>query len=812
MASQIDYSGSTIVSTPIRFYDSTFYTIVLISLTYLVFQIYSIRSHPKCLTLFLSFICTCIGSETFFHILYYKSILNTDRLANLNITNSFSPAIIHLIILLSINSFLWNATQCSALATCLLSLPTSSEHSSSNHVYRRWLRHIFIDHIFALVLVRLGSLTDLPTIITLSDVASVCVLTSWFSQVAIFPCALCSIHLFVKIEVDDSNTTTTTTTIIPIQPAQDGDELNSVLHRIKIIKIIGLALFGVKISALSLCETLALTFATIICLSCLVISTREYNYNSYVWIFNSFFNKNLAKKIIDNAVDDLTHSTSRKQHSLLENDVKQYSKSILKKASNLQYLPIYSQNGNDKESSLLNYQHSPVSTTIKPHFEDKQSNSLSPTVDKKDYKSLTDNELLQIIKSNNQRELLTHNLEKYLPFDRAVSLRRLFLNEKLSELSHVSTINDLPYDHYDYSRVINQCCENVIGYVQIPVGYAGPLLIDNKEYYIPLATTEGALVASTNRGCKVVTLSGGVQTTVFNDGMTRGPVLKFKTAREAYEAYKWLEINFKQVKLTFDRTSSYARLTNIKKTISAHYLFIRFVATTGDAMGMNMITKGVEAVLELLKQSWDSAIDMISISGNYCIDKKPSALNWIDGRGKSVIAEAIISSDVLKNVLKMDCQHLIELNLAKNMVGSIMAGSIGGFNAHAANTVSAMFIACGQDTAQCVTSSTCLTWLEATGSDKQDLYISCTMPSLEAGTIGGGTTLSGGQLACLKMLGVSGSNSLEPGANSIQLAKIICSTVLAAELSLMSALATNDLVKAHLSLNRTPTVPEFRQK
>jgi hydroxymethylglutaryl-CoA reductase (NADPH) len=132
----------------------------------------------------------------------------------------------------------------------------------------------------------------------------------------------------------------------------------------------------------------------------------------------------------------------------------------------------------------------------------------------------------------------------------------------------------------------------------------------------------GALVASTNRGCKAVTMSkNGIETIVFNDGMTRGPVLKFNTIRQAYEAYEWFETNFSEIKQCFDRTSSYARLTSIKRNIAAHYLFVRFVATTGDAMGMNMLSKGVEAVLTLIKSKWPETIDIISISGNYCIGK-----------------------------------------------------------------------------------------------------------------------------------------------------------------------------------------------
>jgi len=154
--------------------------------------------------------------------------------------------------------------------------------------------------------------------------------------------------------------------------------------------------------------------------------------------------------------------------------------------------------------------------------------------------------------------------------------------------------------------------------------------------------------------------------------------------------------------------------------------------------------------------------------------------------------------------LKTNAGRLVELNQSKNLLGSIMAGSIGGFNAHAANIVAAMFIACGQDPAQVVSSSNCLTWLEATGPENRDLYISCTMYSLEVGTIGGGTKLAA-QSACLKMLGIDGSSVDMPGENACQLARVICSSVLAGELSLLSALSTNDLVHSHLRLNRSGT-------
>lgn len=166
------------------------------------------------------------------------------------------------------------------------------------------------------------------------------------------------------------------------------------------------------------------------------------------------------------------------------------------------------------------------------------------------------------------------------------------------------------------------------------------------------------------------------------------------------------------------------------------------------------------------------------------------------------MCEAIIPSKVVKNVLKTSVSALIDLNVNKNLIGSAMAGSIGGYNAHAANVVSAIFIATGQDPAQCVASSNCMTLMEATGPTHEDLYISCTMPCIEVGTVGGGTILPA-QQACLKMLGIQGPNPENPGQNAKQLARVVCGTVLAGELSLMGALAAGHLVRSHLKYNRS---------
>jgi len=246
----------------------------------------------------------------------------------------------------------------------------------------------------------------------------------------------------------------------------------------------------------------------------------------------------------------------------------------------------------------------------------------------------------------------------------------------------------------------------------LALGVAGPLMIDGQNYFLPMATTEGVLVASTSRGCKAINAGGGAVTVLTGDGMTRGPCIGFQTVSRAGAAKVWLDSDDGQrmMKNAFNSTSRFARLQQMKTALAGTYVYIRFKTTTGDAMGMNMISKGVEHALNVMatEANFDD-MQIISVSGNYCTDKKPAAINWIDGRGKSVVAEAIIPGDVVKSTLKTDVDSLVELNTSKNLIGSAMAGSIGGFNAHAANIVTAMFLATGQDPAQNVESSNCIT-------------------------------------------------------------------------------------------------------
>lgn len=328
---------------------------------------------------------------------------------------------------------------------------------------------------------------------------------------------------------------------------------------------------------------------------------------------------------------------------------------------------------------------------------------------------LTDGELVDLALRG---KIAAHALEKTLGDPaRAVIIRRSMVSRTpaTSAITGLLESSLLPHASYDYAQVQGACCENVIGYMPIPVGVAGPVVIDGQSYFLPMATTEGVLVASTSRGCKAINAGGGAVTVITGDGMTRGPCISFETLQRAGAAKIWLdsEAGQRTMKRAFDSTSRFARLQSMKTALAGTHLYIRFKTTTGDAMGMNMISKGVEHALDVMaRESGFDDMSIVSVSGNFCTDKKPAAINWIDGRGKSVVAEAIIPGDVVKTVLKSSVEALVELNVSKNLVGSAMAGSIGGFNAHAANIVTAIFLATGQDPAQNVESSNCITLMK----------------------------------------------------------------------------------------------------
>jgi len=445
----------------------------------------------------------------------------------------------------------------------------------------------------------------------------------------------------------------------------------------------------------------------------------------------------------------------------------------------------------------------PPAQSIHPVCSSKPSSTTTSTssTSTEDLSQRSNDEIAQLVISH---QIKDHTLEKRFDTHRAVEIRRLAFDHKLSSLGNASALSSLPYQHsLDYSSVYGANCEIVVGYVPLPVGMVGPVTLNNESVYIPMATTEGCLVASTNRGCKAISQGGsGAHSRIVKDGITRAPCLRLPSAMAAADMKAWCEtpVHFQRLKAAFESTTSFGKLTSCAPTVAGKNVYLRLTCVSGDAMGMNMVSKGSLAVIDVLQREFPSMV-LVALSGNMCTDKKAAAMNWIEGRGKSVVIETTISKKVVETILKTSVGRMVSTNYQKNLIGSAMAGSMGGFNAHASNNVTAVFLATGQDPAQNVESSNCITLVEETTDG--DLWMSCTMPSIEVGTVGGGTSLAA-QAACLKAIGCQGGNSNCPGGNAKKLAQVVAAATMAGELSLLAALAANELVSAHMQHNRKP--------
>ena len=353
----------------------------------------------------------------------------------------------------------------------------------------------------------------------------------------------------------------------------------------------------------------------------------------------------------------------------------------------------------------------------------------------------------------------------------------------------LETVSKYGFDPQTASKNI----ENMIGTTQIPLGYAGPVRISGEyadgEFLVPLATTEGALVASISRGMSVINSGGGARTMVCADAMTRAPVLRVEGIEHSKRVIDWIDSNKAAIDEAVAETTSHGRLVRIDKYPDGRSLYLRFAFETGDAMGMNMATIASESVCRLIEK--ETGAVMVSVSGNMCSDKKPAAINMINGRGKTVVAEALIPKDVVEQRLHTTSAAVQETNYRKNLMGSSLAGTLGA-NAHAANMVAALYIATGQDPAQVVGGSMSVTSCEDVGGN---LYISVRMPTVEVGTVGGGTRLPC-QREALSMIGCLGEGKAR------KLAEIVAVTVLAGELSTLAAQAAGQLGSAHAALGR----------
>ena len=396
----------------------------------------------------------------------------------------------------------------------------------------------------------------------------------------------------------------------------------------------------------------------------------------------------------------------------------------------------------------------------------------------------------EIIQKLLNGEMKLYQIDKYTKdATEALDIRREFIATKTS-----SDLTNIGSYTLDMNQAMKKNIENPIGTIQIPIGVVGPLKVNGenglKEYYVPLATSEGALLASVNRGASAISAAGGCNARVISDKMTRAPVIKTENSLDAIKVKEWFEENFIRVKEIAESTTSHGKLLKIDPIlIVGSYVYPRFVYSTGDSMGMNMVTIATEKVLKLLSEETNAK--HIALSGNVCVDKKPSNMNLIEGRGKTVVADIILPEEIVEKKLKTTAEAIVEVNIAKNLLGSAVSGTMA-FNAHYANMVAAIFLATGQDAAHVTEGSLGITHAE---NRNGDLYFSINMPDLPIATVGGGTRLETAQES-LNILGVAGFD------NVYELAEVIVSTVMAGELSLMGALAAGHLARAHQQLGR----------
>jgi hydroxymethylglutaryl-CoA reductase (NADPH) len=365
----------------------------------------------------------------------------------------------------------------------------------------------------------------------------------------------------------------------------------------------------------------------------------------------------------------------------------------------------------------------------------------------------------------------------------AAQARRAFLSERSgAALEHVGS-------HSFDSGTVSGNIEHFIGAAQVPIGVAGPLLVRGEhadgQFYVPLATAEGTLVASYNRGMKLVHEAGGVRTTVMDDAMQRAPSFIFPSAREARAFGEWLREHFDEIREAAEATTSTGRLRDIEQYSASRILYTRFNYTTGDAAGQNLTGKATQAACEWITANYPG-IEHYFLESNFATDKKSSQVNMLRTRGKRVVAEAVIPDELFRSHMNSSSALMFKARQVSNL-GGFMSG-VNNNGAHSANGITAMFIATGQDAANVAESSAAFVHAELRPNG--DYYYSVTIPSLIVATHGGGTGLAT-QRECLELLGCHGTGNVR------KFAEIVAATVLCGELSLGSAVVAEEWVQAH---------------
>lgn len=374
--------------------------------------------------------------------------------------------------------------------------------------------------------------------------------------------------------------------------------------------------------------------------------------------------------------------------------------------------------------------------------------------------------------------------------EKAIKIRQDFVEQYASKkLNHVKNYSFDPH-------ILAGNCEHFTGVAQVPLGFAGPLKINGEhaqgEFLIPLATSEGTLVASYNRGMSVINMSGGVKCTIIGDAMQRAPVFIFDDARGARDFVKWVHAHEKTIAYHAETTSSVAKLQYIDHYLSNKFAFLRFNYSTGDAAGQNMVGRATFAACSWILDNYkDNKIEKFFLESNFATDKKASQINVMRTRGKRVVAECVVKRDVLIQRMRVEPEQLAYHGQVAN-IGAILSGANNN-GLHSANAITAIFIATGQDVANVSESSAGVIYSEVT--PEKDLYISITIPSLIVATYGGGTGLAT-QKECLDLLDCYGKNKVN------KFAEIVAGAVLAGEISLASAISSSDWVSSHEQYGR----------
>lgn len=372
--------------------------------------------------------------------------------------------------------------------------------------------------------------------------------------------------------------------------------------------------------------------------------------------------------------------------------------------------------------------------------------------------------------------------------DKAIRRRQKFLQDFTG--TKVDHIGQYSFDPH----VTAGNCEHFVGVAQIPIGIAGPVTIDGEhargDFLIPMATTEGTLVASYNRGMKVMNMSGGIKCSVVGDAMQRAPVFVFEDARQSRDFVLWIEENINEIREHAEATTSIGKLQYIDPYLASKFVYLRFNYSTGDAAGQNMVGRATFAACSWILDQYPG-VKHFFLESNFATDKKASQINIMRTRGKRVTAEATVKRDVLIQQMRVEPESLAYHAQIAN-VGAILSGANNN-GLHSANGITAMFIATGQDVANVAESSAGILYTELT--PEHDLYMSITIPSLIVATHGGGTGLAT-QRESLELLGCVGRGTVN------KFAEIVAAVVLAGELSLAAAISSSDWVSSHEQYGR----------